>query len=697
MQGHPSRNDSHCLAGKPCRDRDVVPCQRAGCVRVPLQRPTGGSDAVCLRNTHLTRITTKTRAALAAVPLIAALSASAAHAEAAEADTIVVTAFRAPVAQEDNANSVTVLDAEQLAKAQPIAVSDILLRTPGVSMSRNGGYGGATSLRIRGADAGETVMVIDGMRLSDPSSTAGGYSFSNLMLDDIERIEILRGPQSILWGSDAIGGVVNVTTRKPVKPFEGSFAAEGGSNQTVSVRAGLGGTSQAVDWRLAGSTFTTDGISARSNGTEPDGYTRHSGSGTVTVRLAPGVSLDLRGYWSHSRNDFDGSSGDSAAYGLTAEWSGYAGLNFALLDGRLVNRVAVLQAETDRENYDPARRIRQINFDAHGRVRRFEYQGTYRASDKLQLVFGAERDEQRMTSASPSNSLAPYTLLPNAADTNSVYGQVRFSPLIGLTFNAGARYDHQSRFGGNSVVSAGAAYTPDGGATILRASFDEGYKAPSLYQMFSAYGVADLRPEKAKGWEVGVEHGFGKVLRLSAAWFHRDTENLIDFAYCPTSGAQPAVCFIPGTTTTRFGYYANIANSQARGLELTATVRLGMLFAEGNHSWIKAEDRSAGSAFFGRQLARVPRHLANLEAGVELSSGLRGSVAARYAGPTFNSASSTAVLGSYWLVDLRAQWKVAERLTLQARVENLADKRYETATGYSALGRTIYVGVRSRF
>jgi vitamin B12 transporter len=302
-----------------------------------------------------------------------------------------------------------------------------------------------------------------------------------------------------------------------------------------------------------------------------------------------------------------------------------------------------------------------------------------------------------MTAASPSNSTTPYTLVPTAADTNSVYGQMRFRPFTGLTFNAGARYDHQSRFGGNTVVSAGAAFTPNGGTTILRASYDQGYKAPSLYQMFSAYGAADLRPEKAKGWEVGVEHGFGEALRVSAVWFQRDTENLIDFAYCPTSGALPAVCYIPGTTTTRFGYYANIANSQARGIELTGSARWNVLFVEGNYSWIRAEDRSAGSAFFGRQLARVPRHLANVEAGVELPSGLRASVAARYAGETFNSASSTAVLGSYWLIDLRAQWQVAPRLTLQGRIENLADERYETATGYSALGRTLYVGIRSRF
>ncbi|WP_236554884.1 TonB-dependent receptor [Novosphingobium sp. 9U] len=634
---------------------------------------------------------------LAAVSVLSALFATPAHADEAPDESIVVTAFRAPVTQDRNSASVTVLDEQAIVHAQPIAVSDILLRTPGISLSRNGGYGTATSLRIRGADAGQTVMVIDGMRLADPSSTAGGYACSNLMLDDIERIEILRGPQSILWSSDAIGGVVNVSTRKPEKPLEGSMAAEAGTHQTVSARAGIGGTSETIDWRIAGSTFTTDGISARANGTEDDGYTRQAASGTATVKLAPGVSLDLRGYWADAKNEFDGTSGDSRAYGTTEEWSGYAGLNFALLDGKLVNRIAALQTETYRQNFDPARRIRQINFDAHGRIRRFEYQGTYHAADMLDLVFGAEREEQRMTTASPSNTLTPYDLVPTKANTNSVYGQVRLTPLTGLTLNAGARYDDQSRFGGNTVFSAGAAYTPDQGATILRASYDEGYKAPSLYQLFSIYGKAGLQPEKAKGWEVGAEHRFGEIFHASAAWFQRDTDNLIDFANCPTRGPLPAQCFIPGTTTTRFGYYANVKQARARGLELTGSAHWNVLFVEGNYSWIKAEDRSDNAAFYGRQLARVPRHLANVEGGFELPAGLRASIAARYSGKSFNSASTTEVLDDYWLIDLRAQWRVAEALTFQARVENLADKDYQTTSGYGSLGRTVYFGLRSRF
>ena len=636
-----------------------------------------------------------------ALALAGALHPLAALAEEADAvpldERIVVTALRTPVAADRVADTVTVLDEAQIVAAQPIALTDVLLRTPGISMSRNGGYGTTTSLRIRGADAGQTVMVIDGMRLSDASSTAGGYGFANFLVDDADRIEILRGPQSILWGSDAIGGVVNVRTRRAAAPLEGSVAVEAGTHDTVSARAGLGGTSEAVDWRISASRFATDGISARANGTEDDGYRRSAASGTMTYRVAPGISLDLRGYWSDSRNAFDGTSGDSLAYGRTREWSGYAGVNFALLDGRLANRVAVLQTETDRENFDPARQVRQLTFDAHGRVRLFEYQGTYTFSEAIQTVFGAEREEQRMTTASPANSTAAYALVPSRANTDSVYGELRVTPLTGLTLNGGARYDHQSRFGGNTVVSAGAVYTPNGGATILRASYDEGFKAPSLYQLFSMYGVADLKPEKAKGWELGAEQGFGEALRLSATWFERDTDNLIDFAYCPTGGTLPDICYVPGTGTSRFGYYANVKASHARGLELAASAKWGVLFAQGNYSWIAAEDRTQGSSTYGRQLQRVPRHLANAELGVALPQGLRASLAARYSGESFNAATGTATLDDYWLVDVRAQWQVMEGLILQGRIENVGDQKYETVSGYGTLGRTVYLGLRSRF
>lgn len=610
---------------------------------------------------------------------------------------IVVTALRTPVARDRVASSITVLDLDVIEHEQPITISDLLVRTPGISQSRNGGYGTATSLRIRGADSGQTVIVIDGMRLADPSSTAGGYNFANLLTGDIDRIEILRGPQSILWGSDAIGGVVNVQTARPTKKLEGKLAIEAGSRETANARAAIGGSNKLLDWRVAGSVFTTDGISARSIGTEADGYRRTSGSGTATIHLAENISADIRGYYADAHHEFDSFSGDSADYGLTREWTIYTGLNAAFLDGRFHNRFAMLHSETDRENYDPSRSFRSINFDAKGKVRRFEYQGRFEISPAADIVFGAEREEQRMHSGSPDDSSAAYALLRSKADIDSVYSQLRVTPFGGLTLSGGLRYDHHSLFGGSSVFSTGAAWSFNDGNTVLRASYDEGFKAPSLYQLYSLYGAANLDPEQAKGWEAGVEQAlFDEKLRFSATYFHRDTDNLIDFAYCPTSGTLPDICFVPGTTDTRFGYYANVKQSRAQGVEISGAAQLGGFFVDANYSWIAAEDRSDGS-IYGNQLARVPRHLANGQIGYEAPFGVKASVALRYSGKTRDSNSGSTWLDDYILTDIRAEWNFAPELTFFGRAENLFDVDYSTANGYSSLGRSMYFGLRGTF
>ncbi len=612
------------------------------------------------------------------------------------AGEIVVSALRTPVDSDRVSSSVTILDLEEIETEQPVAVTDILVRTPGISMSRNGGYGAATSLRIRGADAGQSVLVIDGMRLSDASTTDGGADFGNLFADDIERIEILRGPQSILWGSHAIGGVVNVVTASPSDPLEGRLTLEGGSRNTLNARAGVGGSGKAIDWRIAGSTFTTDGISARSNGTERDGYRRQSASGTLTARIASVLSLNLRGYYADGRNDFDGFAGDSRAYGLTQAWTAYAGVNAALLDGRFTNRLAVMESRTDRDNFDPDRSVRSQTFDAQGRGRRYEYQGGFALSDAVQFAFGGEREEQRMRTASPGNNTLPFTTTRAEADIDSVYVHARVSPTAGMTLEGGVRHDDHSRFGGNTVFSAGGSFVPWDGGTILRARYSEGFKAPSLYQLFTQYGSADLQPEHAKGWEAGVEqYLLDRRVSLSATYFERDSDNLIDFAYCPTTGTLPGECYIPGTGVERFGYYANIDESRARGVELAGSAQFGGWFARGNFSWIDAEDRSAGTTY-GQQLPRVPRYLANGSFGYEAEDGYSASIALRYSGESRDRAGGV-MLDDYLLTDLRAEVPVGAELSLYGRVENLFDSDYATANGYGTLGRSAYVGARARF
>ncbi|RYD43556.1 MAG: TonB-dependent receptor [Sphingomonadales bacterium] len=640
-------------------------------------------------------------AAVAASSVASADEASAAHAVAADGDSIIVTATRAPLTLDEIPSSIAVLDKEAIDRAQDIGVTELLLRTPGISISRNGGYGTSTSLRIRGAESDHSVVVIDGVKLNDPSSTGGGFNFTNLLAGDISRIEVLRGPQSILWGSQAIGGVVNVVTASPEKDLEGSFDLEAGSRQTVSARAAVGGRTGPLSWRIGGQRFTTDGISSHAKafgGVERDGYRNTNLSGRAELALADNVSVDVRGTYSSGRVEFDGFNVDSNDYGKNKEFVGYAGLNVDLADGRFRNRVAFAYTDTNRDNFNPDR-ARPQSFEADGENKRWEYQGSFDLSDRITAIFGVENERSDFRSRSPSASLGvPVPAFARGkAELTSAYGQLSVEPVEGLTLNGGVRYDDHDSFGGQTLFAAGGVWRLSTG-TVLRASYGEGFKAPSLYQQFSEYGNLALDPEEAHGWEAGVEqHLFDRKLVVGATWFDRTTRNQIIYNSCSSTTTNP-MCFVPGDATTRrFGYYSNVARSEAHGVEAAAALTLGGLTLDGNYSWIVAEDRSAGTANFGKWLPRRPRNTANASASYGFDFGLALGAAVRWSGKSYDNASNAQRLGGYTLVDLRAEFELADNVKLFARAENIFDEQYMTAFRYGSLGRSIYAGIRGRF
>lgn len=613
---------------------------------------------------------------------------------------IVVTATRTPTPLDQVPASITVLDKATIDRAQDIGATELLLRTPGISMSRNGGYGTATSLRIRGAESEQTVVVIDGVKLNDPSSTGGGYNFANLLIGDAQRIEVLRGPQSTLWGSQAIGGVVNIVTASPQAPIEGSFDIEAGSRDTVSARAALGGVSGPLSWRIGGQSFTTEGISAIApafGGGERDGYTNRNVAGRAELALGANASIDLRGYYSTGRVEIDGFSGDAPDYSHNREFVGYAGLNFALLDERLRNRIAYNYTDTDRDSYSPELE-RPLSFEAAGKNRRFEYQGIFDLSDRISATFGVENERSRFKSRSPSGSVADPLpdFVRGKAEITSVYGQLTVRPLDGLTINGGVRHDDHNRYGGRTLFSAGGIWTLPSGTT-LRASYGEGFKAPSLYQLFSEYGNVNLDPERAHGWEAGAQQAFfGDMLTIGATYFERTTTGQIIYNGCDVGTTDP-LCVVPGTDTPRWGYYLNVARAEAHGIEADAAFRLGGLTLDGNYSWTVAEDRSAGTANEGNWLPRRPRHLANASLSYDFAFGLTLGSAVRWAGKSYDNASNATRLDDYTLVDLRAEYRLSDSLRLFARAENVFDEQYMTAYRYGTLGRSIYAGIRGRF
>ncbi|MBO9560032.1 MAG: TonB-dependent receptor [Caulobacter sp.] len=607
-------------------------------------------------------------------------------------DQVVVTAGRAADKLSEVSVSTTVITAETLRQRQAVVVSDLLSRTPGVTVTRNGGVGGSTQVRIRGAETDQTAVLIDGVKLNDPSSTGGGYNFATLLAGDVDRIEVLRGPQSTLWGSQAIGGVVSMITKTPDGPLSGDATIEGGSRATAYARVGVGAGGDWGGWRLAAGSYTTAGVSnfdETMGGKERDGYRNTAVSGRLDLNVTDGVAIDARASYAKGRNEFDGfpaptfAFADTGEYGRTQELVSYLGARLSNFDGALESRVGYSYTQTDRDNYDPSLTPTKT-FDARGTDNSLEYQGTWTINPVWRAVFGAETERTWFRTASPSSFDPNPTPDRHATSMDSVYGQLQAKPIEGLTLTGGVRYDDHDTFGDATTFQAGATWSPNGGATIVRANYGEGFKAPSLYQLYSDYGNTDLKPEEAKSWDLGVEHSvLDGRLRGSVTYFDRDTTNQIDF--------------LSNNTPPNFGGYANTAKTRATGVELEASFEVNSLLAlSGNYTNMDAVNKSAG-ANYGKDLARRAGETASADAELNLPGGLTGGVTMQYVGHSFDNASNTRRLKSYVLTDVRISYPINDTFELYGRVENLFDQQYETIYRYGTLGRGAFAGVRARF
>lgn len=613
----------------------------------------------------------------------AALLPAVAHAQA-DDDRIVVVASGVEQEAETTGRSITVLDRDLIEARQTVSLSDLLATTPGVSSTRNGGPGGVTAVRIRGAEDAQTLVLIDGVRANDPSAPAGAFDFGNLLTGAVQRVEILRGPNSVIWGSQALGGVVNVVTQKPVDGIEARANAEYGYADQVSANAAVAAGNDTVQGALTGGYFRTDGISQAAAGTEADGYRQYNASGRLRVEFAPGFGADLRGYYANSRLELDGfpaptyTFADTDEYSTAKELYGYAGL-FANI-GPVSNRVAFTIADINRDGYDPAPGAFTPHYLYRGRSERYEYRGDAKLAEQVRVTFGAERENLRFYDGFETNR----------ADITSFYGQAIVTPVEAVTLTAGIRNDDHSRFGAHTSWGANLAVKPFA-STLLRASYGEGFKAPTLYQLFSDYGTESLDPETAKSWEVGVEQSaLNGAAKLGVTWFHRDTRNQIDFFSCPAADVtNPAsICF-----DRPFGTYANIARTRAEGVEVELALKpVEALTVTANYTYTDAENRSAG--FEGNQLARRPQDTASLSADYRLPFGLSLGGTVTIVGDSFNDQGNFTRLDGFALGSIRAEMPIGDRFAVYGRVENLTDEKYETVSGYGTYGRAAYAGVR---
>lgn len=596
------------------------------------------------------------RPLLLAATCLAALP-SLAFAQNAQVEEVIVTASRLPAFVEETP-SAHVITREEMEDRQAVFAPDILNTVPGLSVFRNGAFGGPAGVRIRGASADKTLVLIDGVPVNDPSTPAGTYDFSGLDLAEVDRIEILSGPQGSIWGSDAIGGVISFTTRE-LNGFSGSF--EGGSLDTTraTLAAGLADEGYAIGVSASG--FSTDGISAAANGTEPDGFTSWTAGVAGRAKVAPWLSVDGKARYTEGDVQLDGYTPPYYTFGDTSErannqtWSGY---------GRARVQALGLEHTLLYSSYQTAR----FNFSPY-KARRNDWRwttGKGGAADAFAFLLGAERDETRATVSIGVADLGE----------TSAFAVARWRPIERASVTASARYDDPDQYKAQATGRI-AGSVEIGAGFSAAASFGQGFKTPTISQTicdFCYIAGGPLKPERAEGWDV------------SLSWRTPDSRYRADVTGYRLSVKDQIAYY--------GAHYVNLDRTLATGVEAQARARLtDTLGVKVAYAYTDAVDRSTGE-----RLTRVPEHSGSASLNWH-GERLRGALTVRAEGRQADSDPTTfmpATRDGFVTADLSGSYAVSDGFELTGRVENLADERFQEVLGYGEPGRTVYVGFRIR-
>lgn len=578
---------------------------------------------------------------------------------------VVVTATRLPAVALDTPGA-HVIEAEDIRRRGAVFAAEALADVPGLSVSRTGAYAGVSQVRMRGAAPGKTLVLIDGVPVNDASEINGAFDFSGFELAEVERIEVLSGPQSSLWGSDAIGGVIAFTTRE----IDGLRAeVEAGSFDTARGRLAVGRAGPDAALGAYVSAYRSDGISAAD---ADDGNVERDGLRVLTAgakgrRRFGAVTVDGALRASKSRGEIDGTPpplyvpGDTDDVTKSEQVSGFVRASADLLG--LTQAVSLSVQDLHRENDGDFASV----FDAGRTVWRWQADGAARGVD---FAFGAERDAAQgdlSTGASVDQT------------TTSAFGVARVDPVERLSLTGGLRIDRIDGYGSETTGRASAALRLGGGLT-LSAAYGTGFKAPSISQAacdycFSTTPYPTLRPETAESveaalsWRAADGRAEGRV-----AAYRLDVVDQIAFVFDPV---------------TFDSYYDNIDRARTDGVEVEGRVRLPAGFdLSAAYAWTDAVDQSTGA-----RLSRVPEHSGSATLGWT-GARLSGAIVARAEGDQVDFGGTRE---GFVTADLTAAWALTPAVELTGRVVNLADRRYQQVLGYGEPGRSAYVGVRLRY
>lgn len=606
-------------------------------------------------------------------------------------DTILVSEGLTPVEQEKSGRAFTVISGEELEHKQIRHVADALRQVPGFAVSRSGQAGGLTQVRVRGAEANHLLVMVDGVEVNELST--GEFDFGSLLVDGIDRIEVLRGPQSAFWGSNALAGVVNIITKRGERNgFAGSARSEVGSDGSWLGGVSLRGGGETYDVALSGAFQRVGGVNISDFGDEKDGDRNATLNARFAADLSSALTVDGTFRLMDQKTDVDPQdfTWGSPTYGRVIdgpdetgkrEIFGSLGATHVSLDGALTQKARFTAGDMYRENLASG----FLSWSDGNR-----YTGSYQASYQFETP-GALDASHQLTAGYEweRETFAPSHLTQTLErDTNSLVGEYRGAFLDRFFVNAGVRHDLNDRFGDATTYSLSGAWkiTP---ATRLHASIGTGVTAPTFFEQFgyvpgSFVGNPGLVPEKSTGWDVGVEQRFfhGMVV-TDITYFHQDLTNEIVAA--------------PTTVINQNG------QSNRRGVEVAATLDLFNGFtATATYTYTKSTEQTAAG---GQRLDEVrrPQHSGSFSTAYQFYENrarVFGEVV--FNGKMYDQdfaefPALRVALPAYTVVNVGGSFKFTENLEAYGRVDNLLDADYEEVFDYNSPGLTAFVGVKGTF
>ena len=618
------------------------------------------------------------RAARRSLPLIANLAIVAAlrgQTPPETLDTYVVIATRTtqPAAQ---AGTVTdVMTADDLARRQVTLLSGVFGFATGTPVTPSGAAGAITSVFLRGANSNQTLFLVDGIRLNDPNTDYQVY-LGGATLGATDRVEIAHGPQSTLYGGEAVGGVVSVSAQRGHGTPTASVGAEAGSFGTMQGSVAAQGAQGPWSYALSAGSGRTENARANNDFTHTNAVFRLDRtlganlSVGGTLRWFHGVTGEPGDRYTNDPNNLNRE--DNTLATVFAEFTPTDHWLSRLTVGDQERRFVAESPAPNPPYFSPS----QVNTVRNHRAV-LDWQTTYSGLEQQRITAGATAEQTHTQNDG-------FGLIDQRQKLLAVFAQDEFTPRPDLFLTAGLRSDDFNTFGRATTGRATAAWLSNDRALKLRASYGTSFRSPSFLDLYGrdTYYVGNpaLRPEKARGWDAGVDWYLpGKRGALGATWFQTDFRDLIvyDFAVFPS--------------TVR-----NANRARTRGVELSAQAALGgLLQARVAYTYLEAEDLTQQT-----RLLRRPRHALSADAWRDFGHGVSaGTGVAVAAGRQDVDALTFATINAedYTVVRVYAAWQATDRLALKARVENLLDEKYEAVNGYPALGLGVYLGAEWKF